>query len=69
MTLAVVKVGDTAVDVEEGKAAGCRTVAVLSGTQGREKLEAAGPSLILDSVADLPAALGLADAADQAGSL
>lgn len=56
-------------DVEEGKAAGCHTVAVLSGTQGREKLEAAGPSLILDSVADLPAALGLADAADQAGSL
>ena len=66
---AVVKVGDTAVDVEEGKAAGCHTVAVLSGTQGREKLEAAGPSLILDSVADLPAALALAEAAEQAGSL
>ena len=60
---AVIKVGDTVVDIEEGKAACVLTVSVLTGTQGREKLEAAGPDLVLPSVAELPAALGLAPAA------
>lgn len=50
----VVKVGDTVVDVEEGRNAGVFTVSVLTGTQSREKLEAAGPDCILPSVADLP---------------
>lgn len=53
----VVKVGDTVVDVEEGKNAGCWTVAVLTGTQSREKLATAGPDHIIASVADLPALL------------
>ena len=39
----VVKIGDTKVDVEEGKNARAWTVSVLTGTQPREKLEAAGP--------------------------
>ena len=59
----VVKVGDTAVDVEEANAAGCWSVAVLTGTQSRAQLEAASPDLILDSVADLLPAIGLASAA------
>merc|ERR1712113_340804 len=50
----VVKVGDTVVDIEEGRNAGVITVAVLTGTQTREKLEAAGPDCIIPSVADLP---------------
>merc|ERR1712066_505377 len=50
----VVKVGDTVVDIEEGRNAGVHTVAVLTGTQSREKLEAAGPDCIIQSVADLP---------------
>jgi phosphonatase-like hydrolase len=50
----VVKVGDTTVDVGEGKNAGCITVAVLSGTQTREELEKAQPDFILQSIADLP---------------
>lgn len=50
----VVKVGDTAVDVEEGRRAGVLTVSVLTGTQSREKLEACGPDYIIDSVADFP---------------
>ena len=49
----VVKVGDTTVDVEEGKNAGCITVAVLSGTQTREELEKAKPDFILESIAEL----------------
>ena len=49
----VVKVGDTKVDVEEGKNAGSWTVSVLSGTQPREKLETAHPDFIIQSVAEL----------------
>lgn len=54
----VLKVGDTMVDVAEGRNAGAWTVSVLTGTQGRAALEAAGPDFILDSVADLPALFG-----------
>jgi len=49
----VVKVGDTAVDVEEGRNAGVFTVSVLTGTQSREKLEKESPDCIIPSVADL----------------
>lgn len=51
----VLKVGDTVVDVAEGRNAGTWTVSVLTGTQGRAALEAARPDFILESVADLPA--------------
>jgi phosphoglycolate phosphatase-like HAD superfamily hydrolase len=51
---AVVKVGDTVADVEEGRNAGAWTVSVLTGTQSRGTLTAAGPDFILASVADLP---------------
>ena len=50
----VVKVGDTAMDVQEGKNAGVWTVAVLSGTQGRERLAEGEPDAILPGVGDLP---------------
>eukprot|EP00929_Paragymnodinium_shiwhaense_P104877 TRINITY_DN69679_c0_g1_i1.p2 TRINITY_DN69679_c0_g1~~TRINITY_DN69679_c0_g1_i1.p2 ORF type:complete len:261 (-),score=72.32 TRINITY_DN69679_c0_g1_i1:226-948(-) len=49
----VVKVGDTAVDIEEGRNAGVFCVSVLTGTQGREKLAALNPDSIIPSVADL----------------
>ena len=49
-----VKVGDTAVDVEEARNAGVCAVAVLTGTQGRARLQAAGPHVVLDRAADLP---------------
>jgi phosphonatase-like hydrolase len=51
----MLKVGDTVADVEEGRNAGVWTVSVLTGTQSREVLEAAGPDFLLASVADLPA--------------
>jgi len=55
---AVVKVGDTVMDILEGKNAGVRTVGVLTGTQTREDLAAAAPDAILNSIVGLPALLG-----------
>ncbi len=54
-------IGDTAVDVQAGRAAGAQTVGVLSGFGEAYELEAAGADLILASVADLPAVLGAAE--------
>ena len=48
----VVKVGDTKADVEEGKNAGCWTVAVLTGTQSLEYIKESNPDFIINSVAD-----------------
>jgi phosphonoacetaldehyde hydrolase len=50
----VVKVDDTAIGIEEGHNAKAHTVAVLTGTQRREKLEAAKPDAVLPSVRELP---------------
>ncbi|MBA1337045.1 MAG: hypothetical protein HPY66_3481 [Firmicutes bacterium] len=50
----VVKVGDTVVDILEGKNAGVWTVAVLTGSQSKEQLESVGPDYMLNSVKDLP---------------
>ena len=50
----VVKVDDTAIGIEEGHNAKANTVAVLTGTQRREKLEAAKPDAILQSIRELP---------------
>lgn len=50
----VLKAGDSAIDIEEGKNAGCGiTVGVLSGAQTREQLETAQPTYILDSLGSL----------------
>ena len=50
----VVKVGDTRADVEEGKNAGCWTVAVLTGTQSIECVRESNPDFIINSVSDFP---------------
>ena len=49
----VVKIGDTVVDVQEGKNAGAWTVAVLTGSQTEAQLMAAGPDYILASIQEL----------------
>ena len=49
----VVKIGDTVVDVQEGKNAGAWTVAVLTGSQTKAQLKAAAPDYILSSVREL----------------
>lgn len=52
----VVKVGDTEVDVNEGRNAGCRlVVSVTTGAYTREQLSAYHPDAIIDSLQELPA--------------
>lgn len=49
----VMKAGDSAIDIEEGKNAGCGlTIGVLSGAQTREQLEAAKPDYIFNSLSE-----------------
>jgi phosphoglycolate phosphatase-like HAD superfamily hydrolase len=47
-------VGDSVIDVQAGKAAGIKTVAVLSGLYSREELAQTDPNLIINNVAELP---------------
>ena len=49
----VLKIGDTVVDIQEGKNAGAWTVAVLTGSQTEAQLIAAGPDYILSSIREL----------------
>ena len=53
----VLKVASTVAGVEDGRSAGCLTVAVLSGAHGHAALEAAAPERLLSSMAQLPALL------------
>ncbi len=45
-----IMVGDSVIDVQAGKAAGIKTVAVLSGLYSRTELAAVGPDFIIDNV-------------------
>lgn len=47
-------VGDTEVDIESGRAAGCITIAVCSGMRQREYLNSFSPDHIIDSILELP---------------
>lgn len=59
----VLKVGDTIADVEEGRNAGVRTAAVLSGSQTEAELRDAEPEFLIRSLRELPAVLaGIAGA-------
>ncbi len=50
----VIKVGDTEVDVQEGKNAGCLySIAVTTGAFTRKELESYQPSFIFDDIKDL----------------
>ena len=61
---AVVKVGDTKVDVEEGRNAACGlVVSVTTGAYSRSELESYQPDFIIDSLAGLPALLSVAEKA------
>jgi HAD superfamily hydrolase (TIGR01509 family) len=52
-------VGDTTVDIVAGKAAGMRTIAVLTGVDDYEALRREDPDVILDSVSQLTERLSL----------
>jgi phosphonatase-like hydrolase len=57
---AVAVAGDTSADMESGVRAGASVVAgVLTGADDRARLEAAGATVVLDSVAALPGLLGV----------
>ncbi len=57
---AVAVAGDTAADMHTGCRAGAGVVAgVLTGSDGRERLAAAGATCILETIAELPGVLGL----------
>ena len=54
----VVKVGDTEVDIAEGRTAGCGLViAVTTGAYSREELETFSPDHIIEGLIELPAIL------------
>jgi phosphonatase-like hydrolase len=56
----VIKVGDTEVDIQEGRNAGCGlVVAVTTGAYTREQLEPYQPDYIIDSLRELPAKIQL----------
>jgi HAD superfamily hydrolase (TIGR01549 family) len=49
----LIKVGDTVADVQEGKNAGVKTVAILSGTQDEQKIIDQRPDFIIRSLKEL----------------
>ena len=53
-----VMVGDSAVDVAAGRAAGVYTCGIASGFRGREELQRAGCDLILERFVELPEHFG-----------
>jgi HAD superfamily hydrolase (TIGR01509 family) len=53
----ILLVGDSPADVEAGKAAGCRTAAVLWAAFRPERLRAAGADFVCERVEDLAAAV------------
>jgi pyrophosphatase PpaX len=56
-------VGDSPADIASAKAAGTRAIAVTWGVASRERLMEAGPDLIVDTMDEVPAALGLSPTA------
>lgn len=54
----VAKIGDTSVDIEEGKNAGCNyVIGVTTGAFHRDELEPFQPTHIVDSLTEIPALL------------
>ncbi|MCD0461933.1 phosphonatase-like hydrolase [Roseiconus lacunae] len=55
---AVAKVGDSAIDIEEGLSAGCgKTFGITTGAQTAEQIQQAGPTAILNHLHELSAAI------------
>ena len=49
----VIKIGDSIVDINEGKNAGCKTVGVLSGSNSKVQLKKEKPDFIINNIMDL----------------
>jgi phosphonatase-like hydrolase len=62
----VAKVGDSIIDIEEGKAAGCGlTLGITTGAQTKAQLETATPDLIIDSLLEMKEKVSYRDTATQ----
>lgn len=58
----VAKVGDSIIDIEEGRNAGCgMTVGITTGAHQADQLQSANPSLVIDALATLKAHLSQAE--------
>lgn len=56
----VVKIGDSVIDIEEGKNAGCNiTIGITTGAHTHEQLSTASPDYIVNSLNEIPAILKL----------
>ena len=49
----VIKIGDSIVNIKEGKHAGCKTVGVLSGSNSKVQLKKEKPDFIINNIMDL----------------
>ncbi|TDS12332.1 phosphonatase-like hydrolase [Sphingobacterium paludis] len=50
----VVKVGDSAIDIQEGQNAGCRlNIGITTGAHTKEQLQSASPNYIVDNLMDI----------------
>jgi phosphoglycolate phosphatase len=47
-------IGDSIIDIQAGKAAGAKTIAVLTGLFSRAELEGQKPDLVIDALTRLP---------------
>ena len=51
---AIIKVGDSTIDIEEGRNAGCKyNIGVTTGAHTKEQLKTANPNFIFDNIYDL----------------
>lgn len=57
---AIWMIGDSAVDIETGRAAGARTIGCAWGLRGRDELRAAACEFLIEHPREIPALLGLA---------
>jgi phosphoglycolate phosphatase-like HAD superfamily hydrolase len=63
--LEVVKVGDSAIDIEEGQNAGCGlNIGITGGAQTRQQLENQNPDFVIDQLKELIGILDLKNAAN-----
>jgi phosphoglycolate phosphatase-like HAD superfamily hydrolase len=50
----IIKVGDSTIDIEEGKNAGCKyNIGVTTGAHSKQQLKTANPDYIFDNIYDL----------------
>jgi phosphoglycolate phosphatase-like HAD superfamily hydrolase len=57
-----IKVGDSIIDIEEGRNAGCRLcIGITTGAHSREQLSTAHPDAIIDNLLQLISLLPLAE--------